>query len=128
MYGGITDDLTINLVSSEDRPEVTNASGTSTVNWSGDVVDKAAGGWGDDTIYGNDAANYIYAGAVFVTAVGDDTVFAGGGDDTIWVTDLDENTRGDRVDCGEGNDTVRYDRGDVVKNCEVKLRSESRSR
>jgi hypothetical protein len=123
-FTSVTEGLTINLVSSEDRPEVTNASGAATLNWSDNVVDRTTGGEGDDTIYGNAAANHIHAmGDYSGWPSGDDTIFAGGGDDTIWVRDLDGNTEGDRVDCGEGTDTVHYERGDVVKHCEIKHRS-----
>lgn len=38
--GGITTNLTINLNSSDLAPEVKNADGTSTVNWSGNAIDK----------------------------------------------------------------------------------------
>jgi Ca2+-binding RTX toxin-like protein len=121
----ITEGLTINLVSSEGQPEVTNASGTATVNWSANVIYRTTGGEGDDTIYGNAAANGIHAmgpGGDSPNGVpsGDDTVFARGGNDTIWARDLDGNTKGDRVDCGEGTDKVYYERGDVVRHCEKK--------
>lgn len=45
--------LTIRL-SSGPGPEVRNASGTSTVNWDGDVIDIVWGGEGNDLITGND--------------------------------------------------------------------------
>ena len=117
----VGESLTINLVSSSEDPDVTNASGTATVNWSDNVIDNTTGGQKDDTIYGNDAANFIEASGFYTDAPsGDDTIFAGGGDDTIGVVDYDGNTKGDRVDCGEGTDTVHYERGDVVKHCEIK--------
>lgn len=114
-YTGSSTDLTINLVST-DRPEVTNASGTSTVNWSGNVIDKVySRNRGNDTITGNAAANIIGSQR------GTDTISGGGGDDYVYVTD---GTGGDVVDCGEDaedDDAVFYDTGDKLTNCETLL-------
>lgn len=125
--------LTINLASSEERPEVTNASGTSTVDWSGDVVDNTYGTYGDDTIRGNDETNHIHAVLRSwwgYDPVGSDVVFAEGGDDFVWVRDYGPGKYGvyddvvskdarDYVDCGTGTDVVYYDEDDKVRNCEV---------
>ena len=111
-------DLTVTLSSSPLGPEVTDATGRSTVNWSDNVIDDVVSqNSGDDTIQGNAAANAIdsFAGG------GDDVVFGGPGNDVINVGDGDD---GDFVDCGEGNDTVERDGptttslGDRVLNCE----------
>jgi Ca2+-binding RTX toxin-like protein len=118
---GLTANLTITLNSdSGSLPEVRDASGTSTVNWGGNVIMNAeAYGSGDDTIYGNGAANHLTG------AGGTDTINAAEGDDFIEVND---GAGGDTVDCGENagdNDTVKYDGptmfalGDFVTNCEV---------
>ena len=117
---GLTTNLTIKLVSDALSPEVRNASGTSTVNWGGNAIMNAeVYSSGDDTIYGNGAANHL-------TGVGgNDAIYAAEGDDFIEVND---GAGGDFVDCGENagdNDTVEYDGptptslGDTVTNCEV---------
>lgn len=104
--------LTIDLVSDPLSPEVRNASGKSTVNWDGNAVDRVySEGRGDDTIYGNAAANGI------TTHGGVDQVFAGAGSDSINVAD---GAGGDRVNCGNDAvpDTVVSDTGDVTSaNC-----------
>ena len=124
-FAAVEEDLTIHLASSEERPEVATAGGESTINWSGNVIDSTTGGQGDDTIYGNAAANNIFAAGSYANSPsGDDTIFVGEGDDIIWVTDYDGNTRGDRVDCGGGIDTVSYEKGDKVIHCEIKHRSD----
>jgi hypothetical protein len=126
-FRGVNSDLTIDLIS-RDRPdgkrphEVRSASG-STINWSGNVIDSVGGGLGDDRIFGNADSNTISLGAALSNGgppeeSGDAAAFARRGDDDVLAYDFD---KGDFVDCGEGNYTVYYDRGDVVKNCEVRL-------
>lgn len=111
----VTAAVTINLVSdSGPSPEMTTADGTSTVNWSGNVIDRIESySSGDDTINGNPAANSI------LIQNGVSTVYAGGGNDVINVFDF---AGGDYVDCGgvvfPDNDTVYFDAGDTVINCE----------
>ena len=87
-----------------------NASGTSTIDWDGDVIDNAYAGSGNDTIMGNGAGNKTN----------------GGGDDDV--IDVGDGAGGDNVGCGDGNDTVyrdppdpaNNDPGDTVSpNCEV---------
>jgi Ca2+-binding RTX toxin-like protein len=95
----VTNDLIIDLTSGT-GPEVRNASGTNTINWEGNVIDDVQSGYGDDEIMGNASANLI------VGAGGADTIFGEGGDDEIRVND---NSTGDIVHCGEGDDTVLYD-------------------
>jgi Ca2+-binding RTX toxin-like protein len=131
--------LTIDLDSSEERHEVTDTDGTSTVDWPDDVIDATHGSRGDDTIRGNAAANRILAvnfrhDPAFdsMSPQGSDEVFAEGGDDEVWVRDYEPDHYGyfdpdevskayrDRVDCGAGIDEVHYDVDDRVKNCEVK--------
>ena len=122
--GAVNTNLTINLNSVDQAPEVKNAEGTSTVNWSENVVDKVQNaGTGDDQITGNDADNYIQSvGFDFDTGAisgGADNVFAGEGNDTIYV---DDNVGDDTVDCGGGADGVNYDTGDDINaNCEAKF-------
>ena len=113
----LTTNLTINLNSdSGPVPEVKNAAGTSTINWSGNVIDNVMDhGSGNDEITGNDASNHLFS-AGDNDALTDDTIYGLGGDDSIVV---DDNFAGDTVDCGEGeNDEVRYDSDDTVTNCE----------
>jgi len=111
----VTAPVTINLVSdSGPSPEMTTADGTSTVNWSGNVIDRVESySGGDDTINGNPAANSI------VSLNGISTVSSGGGNDVVNVFD---GAPGDTVDCGgilvPDNDTVYFDVGDTVTNCE----------
>jgi hypothetical protein len=123
-FNYVTEGMTIDLVSSKNHPEVITESGTSTLNWSANVVNRISGGFGDDTIRGNAQANLIYAGwdGYDDTPSGSDVIFAGGGDDIIWVNDFQDYAhKDDRVDCGRGQDTVYYDypSGDVLKHCET---------
>jgi hypothetical protein len=99
---GVTTNLVINLNSSDLAHEVTG--GTSTVNWSDNVIDEVGNyGTGDDNITGNDAANEIDTGAR-----------SSGGNDRTYVQD---GFGGDTVDCGAGTDTVYADAGDELTNC-----------
>lgn len=103
----------VNLVSdSGPLPEVSDELGNNTINWDGNVVDRVNNGHtSNDTITGNNRANEI------VSQNGNDTVSGGGGDDNINVQD---GFGGDRVDCGEGNDTVFFDPGDTpILNCKI---------
>ena len=70
-------------------------------NYLGDDVENYYGTPQDDRIVGTDAANEI------LPAEGDDVVDAKGGDDTIEAED--SRAYRDRIECGEGNDYVRYD-------------------
>jgi Ca2+-binding RTX toxin-like protein len=110
-YPWLTTNLTINL-NSGSGPEVGNAAGTSTIDWSGNVIDNVFNdGGGNDEITGNDVANYI------LSREGADMVDAGPGDDRIYVSD---GTGDDTVNCGEGSDTVENsDPGDELANCET---------
>jgi hypothetical protein len=109
-----TKSVTINLVSSAGEPEVTNTSGTSTINWSGNIIDKVRNyNPNDDTVTGNPDRNFIQS------IEGNDTISSGGGDDYTEVNDFDG---GDTVDCGEGEDTVRFNGSDSINdNCETKV-------
>lgn len=85
-------------------PEVSNLGGASTVNWKGDVVSVVIGSTGNDTITGNGAANKLFDGE---GREGDrDTISAGGGNDLI---DVQDGADDDKVECGEGHDTVYFD-------------------
>jgi Ca2+-binding RTX toxin-like protein len=109
--GTITTNLNSTLAA-----EVTNPSGTSTVNWDGNVIAFVFGSSGNDEVTGNDAANTIIDDAESDT----DTILAGGGNDFIVVQDGDSN---DTVDCGEGSDTVYFDTDDTLvspDDCEEK--------
>jgi hypothetical protein len=84
------------------------AIGTSTVNWSGNVIDDVFNnGAGYDSIRGNDAGNKIQSIGNYETGTSGsvELVRAEGGDDT--------------VDCGEGSDRVTYDNGDELIGCET---------
>ncbi len=117
---GITANLVINLKASEFSHEVTT--GTSNVNWSGNVVNNVVNyGTGYDTIRGNDAANRIRSygweprtGTVLSGGV--DVIFSAGGDDSIMVAD---DAGDDTVYCGDGQDTVFFDGGDELIECET---------
>ncbi len=74
--------------------------------------DTIHGGRGKDVITGNASVIQIIRGADA------DVIFGDRGNDQISVKDGDDQ---DRVDCGPGNnDTVLFDKGDTVENCEVK--------
>jgi Ca2+-binding RTX toxin-like protein len=115
----VTTTVTINLVSdSGPVPEMKNGDGSSTVNWSGNVIDRVESySNGDDTINGNPAANHIRS------QNGVSVVSSGGGSDVVSVADF---APGDTVDWGgtvinPDNDTVIFDAGDVINNnCEIK--------
>jgi hypothetical protein len=104
--------IIVNLDSSPNRSEVRDASGAHSINWSDDVVTGVGNtGRGDDIIRGNERGNEIGSNN------GDDTVYGMADDDFVIVAD---NAGGDTVDCGIGNDTVYFDPGDTVLNCEVR--------
>jgi Ca2+-binding RTX toxin-like protein len=90
-------------------PEVTNSDNTSTVNWKGDVISIVIGSTGNDTVTGNDAANDIFDGEELDTDA--DTISGAGANDLL---DVRDGAGDDEVACGEGNDTVYFDEGDVV--------------
>jgi Ca2+-binding RTX toxin-like protein len=110
----LTQSVSIDLVSSTSEPEVANASGTSTINWSGNAIDKVRNfNPNNDTVTGNPARNYIQS------LEGNDTISSGEGGDYIDVEDFDE---GDTVNCGDGDDTVRFNVGDLINaNCEKRF-------
>jgi Ca2+-binding RTX toxin-like protein len=106
--------MTINLVSdSGPLPEVTDELGNNTIDWSGNVVDNILNAHTThDLITGNNRANNI------TSQNGNDIVHGAGGDDVVNV--LDGNVGGiDRVECGEGTDTVNSDPGDELLDCEI---------
>ena len=113
----VTTPVTINLVSdSGPAPEMRNGDGSSTVNWSGNVIDRVESyATSTITINGNPAANNIRS----QNGTPVSTVSSGGGSDIVAVVDF---APGDTVDCGgtilADNDTVFYDTGDTVTNCE----------
>jgi Ca2+-binding RTX toxin-like protein len=100
----VTADVIVDLRSGA-GPEAEDKSGTNTINWDGNVVDTVIGGTGDDHIMGNASANLITGSR------GDDTIFGGRGNDEIRVLD---DSSGDTVHCGAGEDTVLYDITDLV--------------
>lgn len=113
----VTTHVTINLISdSGPAPEMKNADGTSTVNWSGNVIDRVESyATGAITIDGNSVANNIRS----QNGPPVSTISSGGGSDIVAVVDF---APGDIVNCGgtiiPDNDTVFYDTGDTVTNCE----------
>ena len=117
-----TQPLTINLVSSNARSEVTSA--ISTIDWDGDAINVVSNfSRTNDTIDGNPGPNYIKStGVAGISAGGTDTVSAGGGND--WVN-VDDGAPGDSVDCGgilfPDDDIAFYDAGDAVSNCETRV-------
>ena len=118
-----TQPLTINLVSSGARSELSSA--TSTIDWAGDAINVVSNfSRTDDTINGNPGPNDIKSiGVEGISAGGTDSVSAGGGDDRV---DVDDDAPGDTVDCGgiifPDDDIVFYDAGDTVSNCETRVR------
>jgi len=84
-------------------PEVTNADSGSTVNWKGEVISIVIGSTGNDT------ANDIFDGEELDTDA--DTISGAGANDLL---DVRDGAGDDEVACGEGNDTVYFDEGDVV--------------
>jgi Ca2+-binding RTX toxin-like protein len=97
--------ITTNLISdSGPVPEVNNSENTSTVNWNGEVISIVIGSTGNDMVTGNDAANDIFDGEGRETDT--DTISGAGGDDLI---DVQDGAADDKVECGEGHDTVYFD-------------------
>ncbi len=83
-------------------------------------VENLVGGWGDDTLNGNDRANTLIGGG------GDDTLTGFGGDDTFdggWDNDMLVGADGvegnDVVDGGSDTDTCTADNRDGRFNCEA---------
>jgi hypothetical protein len=78
-------------------PGVTDASGTNTIDWSGDVISFVGNGSsGDDYVFGNEGRNFL------ISRSGWDHVYGFGGDDHIRVADRES---ADIVDCGAGYDS-----------------------
>ncbi len=77
-----------------------------TINWSGNVIDNVI-----DTSTGNDTVDENAAGNFILSHEGTDTVSGGGGDDFI---DVQDQSGGDHVSCGDGTDTVAIDDTDLV--------------
>lgn len=112
----ITSDMVINLNSSANASEIRNTTGTLAVNWSDNVMgDAYSESAGADVVRGNGANNQL------ISKNNGDDLYGGGGDDRISVYDRDGK---DTVNCGENadgsadNDTVFYNTGDIVINCE----------
>ena len=110
--------LTITLIPRSTDPEVTNAAGTSRVNWSTPINEVNNLSTGDDKITGNLLNNRITSSGGFDEVRGDL------GNDSI---DVADGSGGDVVYCGEDagdNDSVTYDAGtqtslgDFVFDCE----------
>ena len=117
-----TQPLSINLVSSDARSEVSSA--TSTIDWAGDAINVVRNfSPTGDTIDGNPGPNYIEStGVAGISAGGTDTVSTGGGDDLV---DVDDGAPGDTLNCGgilfPDDDIAFYDAGDTVSNCETRV-------
>ena len=114
----VSENLIIKLVPG-DGPEVKNASGTSTINWEGNLFNNEVyPGSGDDQLTGTSLNNEIFAS----TYGGADTISTGAGNDYIEVRD---GVGDDVVDCGEDDgqpdsDWVLFDSGDqIAGNCEI---------
>lgn len=85
--------------------------GNDTVN-AGGGDDRVRGGQGDDTLNGEDGNDHVNGGG------GEDTIDGGAGDDVI--TARGDGRAADEIACGEGADTVRAGRDDVVADdCET---------
>jgi Ca2+-binding RTX toxin-like protein len=95
--------ITTNMTSGS-LPEVNNAESGSTVNWDGEVISIVIGSTGNDTITGDAAANDIFDGEGRETDA--DTSSGAGGNDLI---DVQDGAADDKVECGEGFDTVYFD-------------------
>ena len=113
VFRNLSASLSIDLISAR----VSNAAGTSTVDWDIPYMIKyvADSSTGDDTIFGNAERNYIYSHNGF------DEIYAGDSNDRI---DVRDGGAADYVDCGDGTDIVSFDGrtpfslGDTLKNCE----------
>lgn len=116
-----TSTITTNLDSDAGPvPEVSNSASASTINWGEDVISFVDGSTGNDTVTGNEVANWIFDDVNLYTETGPDTDIITGaeGKDFIVVKDGDGD---DSVSCGAGNDTVYFDAGDeliVEADCE----------
>lgn len=112
---------TVNALGEADR--VSGGPGTDTVN-AGDGDDSVWGGADDDTLngeLGNDTARGKAGedtldggdGNDFLNGGKDvDTVDAGAGDDTVF--SRGDGNKADNIICGDGTDTVKADRNDIV--------------
>jgi Ca2+-binding RTX toxin-like protein len=120
-FSGINTPLRLDFVASPVADEA--RSGNNTLNFTATFdVTEADGGTGDDVILGNHYNNFLNGleGNDFLDGrLGEDTLMGEAGDDTIYAVDREV----DRVECGDGNDTVYYDDGavaDVLIDCEDK--------
>jgi Ca2+-binding RTX toxin-like protein len=93
----VTAGLTINLTAGA-GDEVTD--GINTVNWTGDIVENAKGGSGNDSMTGNSGANTLDGGS------GSDTLSALSGNDS-----LIGGAGSDNMDGGDGNDYYIFANG-----------------
>jgi hypothetical protein len=81
-------------------------------------VEKVVGGWGDDTLTGDDAANILDGGE------GRDTLTGGGGLDVLLGGPGDDDLRArdglaEDPNCGDGTDAATIDLSDRQSNCEA---------
>ncbi len=100
-------------------PEASNGKGTATIGWEDDAVGSVqlgAPGFTSNRLYGNAADNLLAVG-IRELGKGEDAVWGRGGDDRILV---DDGETDDTVICGDGEDVVYRDPGDVIAaDCEA---------
>jgi hypothetical protein len=107
----VTEDLVVNL-NAGPGPEVTNASGSNTLDWDENIIHGVGTGIGDDLISDNAFGNVLSGGLADA-----DTIFGREGNDQIDVLD---GSPDDTVDCGENligdtdSEVVLYDPGDDI--------------
>jgi Ca2+-binding RTX toxin-like protein len=88
--------------------------GNDTLNGGGGPGDRLDGGPGNDIETGGSGNDFFYG---YLDPKGSDSVYAMGGDDTIYIND--GSNLGDYADAGDGTDRCYYDSRDTVISCEV---------
>jgi Ca2+-binding RTX toxin-like protein len=94
--------------------------------------DRLDGGKGNDRLFGAEGNDVLFGGSGkdrLSGGAGDDSLHGGGGKDRLNggpgkdVIDAGDGRGGDKVICGAGTDTVKFDKGDKVVGCELLLRA-----
>jgi large repetitive protein len=118
-------DVVVNLLAASSRDEA--KLGSSTLNLASTVViEDVRGGQGPDTLSGNNSGNRLYGDYgddKLYGGAGKDELFGGPGNDTIDATDGPAGGADGSISCGDGSDTVYYDRyyDHPASDCEKKI-------
>jgi Ca2+-binding RTX toxin-like protein len=130
LFGGVGSDVVVGgpdldfLTGGQGNDQIRDSSGSN-----GSSRDYLIGAGGDDALTGSPDGDVLSGGAgknVLKGRYGNDDLFAEGkstydagpGDDFV----LSRNHKRERVDCGRGRDKVNADSGDLLRNCEKRVK------